>query len=195
MATELEVRTIPAAELRVVDADGDDPARIVGHAATFNQLSVDLGGFREKVDPGAFARLLASKPDVRALMNHDSNLVLGRTTSGTLRLREDATGLLTETVPPDTQPGRDALELVRRGDITGMSFSFRANDVWEVVGGEHIRTLTEITYLGDIGPATYPAYQDTSVAVRSLDAWHESTRHDEHNRHMRLRLAESERGI
>ncbi len=160
------------AELRVVD--GDDGPRIVGHAALFDTLADPALGFRERVAPGAFTKLLATKPDVRALFNHDPNHVLGRTTAGTLRLTEDATGLRDEITPPDTQAGRDAIESIKRGDITGQSFSFLANDEWSMEDGQETRTITEVYWLGDVGPVTYPAYPDTTVALRSLDAFRES---------------------
>ena len=73
---------VQAADLRVV-AEG--PPRIVGHAALFDRLSDDLGGFRERIRPGAFAASLVAD-DVRALFNHDPNVILGRNRAGTLRL-------------------------------------------------------------------------------------------------------------
>lgn len=169
---EKETRCIIDAELRV--EDGDDGARIIGHAAVFNRMASEELGFRERVAPGAFTKLLDTKPEVRALFNHDPNCVLGNTKSGTLRLSEDSTGLLMDTMPPDTQAGRDVVTSIRRGDITGQSFSFLANDEWSMEGGVETRTITEVYKLYDVGPVTFPAYPDTSVALRSLDAFRES---------------------
>lgn len=80
-----ETRTIRSAELRV----RSDGAGIKGYAAVFNERSEDLGGWREIIMPGAFKRAIREEQDVRALINHDPNLVLGRTKSGTLKLDED----------------------------------------------------------------------------------------------------------
>jgi HK97 family phage prohead protease len=190
-----EIRCLPQAELRVT-RDGKAPV-IAGYAAVFNSLSQDLGGFRELIRPGAFARGLAGA-DVRALINHDRNLVLGRNTSGTLRLSEDSRGLRIEVDPPDVSYARDLLVSLERGDISGMSFRF-----YVAVGGESwrsepqgpIRELTDIE-IDDVSVVVYPAYTDTTVAVRSLrerfpaaqpkyDPWIDRAR-------SRLRIAETE---
>lgn len=155
------------AELRVDDT-GEGRPRIIGYAAVFDKLSSDLGGFREKIAPGAFARTII-EDDVRALTNHDSNMVLGRKSAGTLELREDSNGLRVDITPPDTQAGRDTLELVRSGHLDGMSFGFiTRKDEWERGEKEEIRTLLDVK-LVDVGPVTFPAYLDTSAAVRSLE--------------------------
>jgi HK97 family phage prohead protease len=143
--------------------------KITGYAAVFNSLSEDLGGFREKINPGAF-RSAIKKSDTVALFNHDSNIVLGRTSAGTLELKEDKTGLFMEIDPPDTQAARDLMVSIERGDIKQQSFGFIVkNDSWETVDGEEIRTIGEVEELYDVSPVTYPAYPDTSVALRSLE--------------------------
>src|SRR2546427_740708 len=96
-----EVRCVSGHELR---ASGNN---IEGYAAIFNSLSEDLGGFRERIRTGAFARAIREKQDCRALFNHNPNMILGRTRSGTLRLSEDGTGLLFDCNLPDTSAGRD----------------------------------------------------------------------------------------
>lgn len=145
-----------------------EQAVIAGHAAVFDQLSQDLGDFREKIAPGAFSRTLSSA-DVRALFNHDPNYVLGRNKSGTLRLSEDNTGLAIEIDMPDTQFSRDLQISMGRGDISQMSFGFRTvSDKWEKRDGGWIRTLSEVE-LFDVSPVTYPAYPQTDVAVRSMN--------------------------
>lgn len=155
-------------ELRVAKQEGK-PGTLQGHAAVFNTLSQDLGGFREKIAPGAFQGTLDR--DVRALFNHEACLILGRTTSGTLRLKEDETGLMIENDLPDTTYARDLEESISRGDITQMSFGFRTiRDNWENIGGGAIRTLLEVE-LVDVSPVTYPAYVETDVAVRAMNAW------------------------
>lgn len=159
-----EQRTFTAREIR---ASGDgEPPRLTGYAAMFNALSEDLGGFFERIKPGAFTKTLL-EADVRALLNHDPNIVLGRTKAGTLRLNEDDAGLAFELDLPDTQAARDLIVSVKRGDIDQMSFGFRTvRDSWEQVGEQIVRTLIEVK-LFDISPVTFPAYPQTSASVRS----------------------------
>jgi len=168
-STSVELRVLPAedVELRVDDSDG--AARIVGYAAKYNRDSVDLGGFTEQIKPGAFDNALKSS-DVRALKNHDANLLLGRTPK-TLRLSSNSVGLRFEVDVPDTTVGRDTVEEIRRGDLTGCSFAFTVTeDTWrENEDGTYNRDINEVKELFDVGPVTYPAYPDTTVAARSLD--------------------------
>lgn len=148
-------------------ADSEEP-KITGHAAVFNQWSEDLGGFREIIRPGAFAKTI-KEADVRALFNHDPNYVLGRNKAGTLRLEEDKKGLAIEIDPPDTQWARDLTTSIQRGDIDQMSFGFRTvKDKWGDDGETNQRELLEVE-LFDVSPVTYPAYPQTSVGVRSID--------------------------
>ena len=166
---ERRILAVEDIELRVTD--GEKP-KITGYAARFNKWSLDLGGFKEKIQQGAFDEAL-EKSDVRALKNHDPNLLLGRTTSGTLKLNTNARGLQVVVDPPDTSTGRDVIEEIRRKDITGMSFSFTTlEDEWKYKDdGSVERTIIKVGELYDVGPVTYPAYPDTSVAARSLDAY------------------------
>ncbi len=162
---DIELRTFDITELRVDQGENQKPI-IKGYAAVFNVLSEDLGGFREQVAPGAFKDTIA-RDDIRALFNHDPNYVLGRTKNRTLRLVEDEKGLAIEIDPPDTQWSRDLQESIKRGDITQMSFGFRAvRDEWKQEEKKTpIRTLIE-NWLRDVSPVTFPAYPQTSVKVR-----------------------------
>jgi len=163
-----EARTF-SAELRAVSADDKAaPTKIAGHAAKFDTLSEDLGGFRERIAPGAFAKTIQSG-DIRALWNHDANIVLGRNKAGTLRLSEDSAGLAFEVDAPDTQLVRDmVMSPIARGDVNQCSFGFYTiSDKWAKVDGEWVRTLLECELL-DVSPVTYPAYSATDVAVRSM---------------------------
>src|SRR5574337_362265 len=117
-----ETRYLVATELRVVRAAGKAPA-LEGYAAVFNSESHDLGGFVEQVKPGAFARAITAKADVRALINHDPSLILARTKSGTLVLTEDDRGLRMRAELGNQQYAKDLYESVERGDIDQMSFS------------------------------------------------------------------------
>jgi HK97 family phage prohead protease len=160
----VERRTVTARELRVVD--GDAGPVIEGYAAVFGQWSEDLGGFREMVRPGAFAKTI-QEADVRALWNHDPNYVLGRVRSGTLELAEDDVGLRFSVSPPDTSWAQDLMITMRRGDVSQMSFGFeKVRDVWDKDGEELTRTLVEV-HLYDVSPVTFPAYPQTSAEVRA----------------------------
>ncbi|MHA1569296.1 MAG: HK97 family phage prohead protease [Alphaproteobacteria bacterium] len=163
-------------ELRAETIDGSDsPGRIHGHAAVFDSLSDDLGGFRERIAPGAFAATIA-EDDIRALWNHDSNLVLGRNRAGTLTLKEDEQGLAFALDLPDTGGGRDAAETIVRGDVSGMSFGFQTlDDEWQFHDGEHIRTLRAVR-LFEVSPVTFPAYAATDAALRSLEVFREANK-------------------
>lgn len=152
-------------EKREEDGEDDGPSKIVGHAAVFN-TETELFGFREKIEPGAFAKALETD-DVRALFNHNPDLLLGRNKAGTLRLWEDSRGLGVEIDPPDTQVGRDVMESISRGDISQMSFAFRpVVEEWDDSGDTPLRTLKEVK-LFDVSPVTYPAYPTTDVAARA----------------------------
>lgn len=164
---KLEKRNLPIQELRVITAG--DSRKITGYAAVFNSLSEDLGGFREKIKPGAFRNALKSS-DTRALWNHDANIVLGRSTAGTLTMKEDKRGLSIEIDPPKWAD--PYLESIERGDVSQMSFGFIVkSDQWEDKEGATIRTLIDIADLRDVSVVPFPAYQDTSVAIRSMEAW------------------------
>lgn len=165
MKTNIERRF--STELRV------DPGtqKIIGYAAKYDLPSEDLGGFREFVRPGAFQRSLDNHPDVRALIDHNPSLILGRTLSGTLQLESDAIGLKVTINPPDTQYAADLMAVMSRGDVSQMSFAFTTNlDSWDLVDGERVRSLLSVD-LHDVSVVTYPAYPDTSVAVRSLSVY------------------------
>lgn len=164
-------------ELRADPAGGQDALPILtGYAAVFDRYSRVIRGpqgtsFVERIRPGAFARALRERQDVKALVNHDPTLVMGRTGNGTLKLEEDARGLRVELRPAPTTYARDQVATIRRKDVEGMSFGFRTvKDTWEVgrgPGGVDVRNLEDVD-LFDVSPTSFPAYEDTAVAVRSL---------------------------
>ena len=185
---EIEKRLFGVQELRVESSEGG-PSKIVGHAAMFNTLSSDLGGFRERIDPGAFADTIASD-DIRALINHDSNLVLGRNTAKTLNLVEDVRGLSIEIDVPDTSFARDLVVSIERGDVSQMSFAFSVtreeDESFDFIGDDVIRTLHKVR-LFDVSPVTYPAYPDTNVGVRSVALWMENRDKEQHKQVRKVR--------
>jgi HK97 family phage prohead protease len=162
--------------LLVEEREAETP-KIRGLAAAYSKFSLDLGGFREIIQPGAFDRVLSKrKLDVVAFFDHEGQ-PLGRTSAGTLRLSTDDRGLGYEVDPPDTQLGRDVLTLIRRRDLFGSSFAFTVDpakgEKWEQDDkGNTTRTITEFSGLYDVSVVTHAAYGSaTSVAVRSLDKW------------------------
>jgi HK97 family phage prohead protease len=160
---KLERRFVSFAEFR----DSENTKTLRGHAATFDDV-YSLGMFEERIAPGAFDDVL--EDDVRALFNHDSNHVLGRTKSGTLRLSIDERGLFTEIDLPES--ATHLREAIERGDVDQMSFGFTvAGDEWETNEdtGRELRTITKIGRLFDVSPVTFPANPNTDVALRSRE--------------------------
>ncbi len=165
---EIEIRSFPV-ELRVA---GEEKPVIEGTAVVYGKKSEVMFGFREIVEAGFFESVL--KNDVRALWNHNADMVLGRTKPGTLLLSNTERGLDVHIDPPETQAGRDALVSIRRGDVDQMSFGFtvkQGGDEWKK---ETDGTMTRILKRGgcerlfDVSPVTFPAYPQTSVHVRSM---------------------------
>lgn len=141
-----------------------------GYAAIFDSPSHPLP-FTERIAPGAFIRSLKSRNDIKLLWNHDTGSVLGSTRAGTLRLVEDERGLKVRAELPNTSAGRDAAELLRRGDVDAMSFGFsvpKGGEEWSADGKE--RTLREVM-LHEVSIVAFPAYQETAgtATVRALD--------------------------
>lgn len=151
-----------------------DGATIRGVAIVFDTPSLDLGGFVEIIEPSAVDRSLREKHDIRGLVDHDAGKVIGRTKAGTLRLEKRRDGLHFEIDPPNTTTGRDILESVRRGDVTGGSFEFRVvlphGERFEQRAGQTTRVVSDMV-IRDISITTYPAYEatDVEVARRSLE--------------------------
>lgn len=143
--------------------------KLEGYASVFDQATLLRSGY-EVIARGAFDDVLRGNPDVRALFNHEESQLLGRTSSGTLRVYTDSRGLGYELELPNTQVGRDVRELAERGDLSGSSFAFAPGlDSWaRAQDGKPVRTHTKIRELRDVSPVTFPAYEGTSVELRSL---------------------------
>ena len=179
MKSKIEVRFSSNPEFRFAEVDGKNT--LVGYAARFDSEATLRhpvhGEFKERIAPGAFKNVL--NQDVRALLNHDPNFVFGRTKSGTLRLAEDGAGLRTENDMPDTQAARDLKVSVERGDISQQSFGFvvaKDGDVWEKdEAGAISRTITNVAELRDTSYVTFPAYENTEVALRSLEEFRKTS--------------------
>lgn len=157
-------------ETRFEVREEDGAPLIVGHGAVFGVESLDMGGWREMIAPGAFKRTLRQNPDVLSFFNHNPSQVLGRTTAGTLTVAEDLTGLAYTVRPPETNFANDLIVSMRRGDIRGSSFMFEVVKMsWgkSEVDGADLRTILEAK-LYELGPVTFPAYPSADSSVRSL---------------------------
>lgn len=167
MTRTFERRVFPLTDIQIRSAS-DDERRLhfTGRAVVYDQLSQDLGGWQEVIKPGAATRTLAATPDVRFLINHDANLLLARTASGTLRLTEDADGVLVDSDMADVSYARDLAVLIERGDLSQMSFGFWVTaDGWS--GSLH--EVREFDFDGgDVSAVTFPAYTQTSAELRAI---------------------------
>jgi HK97 family phage prohead protease len=157
-------------EVRTQMVDGKE--KIVGYGAVYNQLSepmrVGNRTFREKVMPGAFDKCLRAGADIRGLINHDPNLILGRTIAGTMTVGSDGHGLRYEIDPPGTTYSDDLIKSMRRGDIDQSSFGFyTVQDNWENTSDGLVRELIEADCF-DVSPVTYPAYEGSSSGVEEM---------------------------
>lgn len=165
-------------EDRAVEVRSEDGRNtLTGYAAVFHREGEEgteyrldgVGRVVERIAPEAFERALKEEHDVRALFNHESDNLLGRSSAGTLRLSVDDIGLRYDIDLPDTQVGRDVLEYVRRGDLNGSSFAFRPLDEEARSEGDKTVYVVRDLQLIDVGPVVFPAYKATEASLRSDD--------------------------
>ena len=151
--------------LRKSDGGG---IKIIGYGAVYyrdNDPATEYRLFEDIVE-----RATTEGDDVRGLFNHDPNILLGRVGAGTMELVADDVGLRYEISPPDTQAARDVVAMIERGDLDGSSFSFVPGRVtWAEAGSQVVRQIEDFKIVHDTGPVTFPAYEGTTAAVRSLD--------------------------
>lgn len=168
---ELERRLIAEAPGLEVRQSENGRTVIRGYAALYQSDSQDLGGFVERILPGAFDAVLTKNPDVFGRYNHER--LLARTSSGTMKLELDDRGLRYTIYPKKADA--DVVESIERGDVRGSSFAFRtsgANERWfKDTSGRMIREIRSFDFLGDAGPVDNPAYPATEAFVsrRALD--------------------------
>lgn len=188
-ASEEDSRVAPAREERAIifdDVDGRASGKpgegliFRGHAAVFDRLSLDLGGFRERIRPGAFKKVLDGSPDVHLVWDHDGRNTLARTRGKyLLELREDPRGLHFYANAAPTTYAKDLALLMEGQTIDQGSFAFtvaKGGDVWEIDEEENVtRTIHEVEALYDVTITSQGAYPqtDTSVVQRSLAAFRE----------------------
>jgi len=163
-----EKRAFRCDELRAMHGN-----KLIGHAAVYGVRSQRLAFGYEVVERGAFQDALSGLDDVRALVEHNPEKIIGRVPK-TMKLSDDGHGLRVEIDVAQTSFGRDIIESVERGDVDSMSFGFRVvkdGDTWTwQKDGTQLRTLSRVRIL-DVSVVAYPAYVDTDIAVRSLRMW------------------------
>lgn len=161
-------RQLRAVQTKFETRDDGEKMRIVGYFAVFNSIYEIAPGMTESVAPGAFSRTLPGG-DIRALTNHDTTLVLGRTKAGTLTLREDERGLYGEVeINPNDSDAVNLYERVKRGDVDQCSFGF------EIVSEEtdfredgSVHWTIKDVDLYEVSVCTFPAYEQTGVSART----------------------------
>ena len=167
--SERLLRQLRSVETKFETREDDDKLRIEGYFAVFNSNYEIAPGMSESIAPGAFSKSLAG--DIRALVNHDTSLVLGRTKAGTLVLREDSRGLWGHIdINPNDVAAMDLYARVQRGDVDQCSFGFeiRSQDTDIKEDGSIHWTLTEIE-LYEVSCCTFPAYEETSISARTAE--------------------------
>lgn len=184
MDREMRQLRTAATQFETREAEDGTP-HISGHFAVFNSNYEIAPGMTESIAPGAFSRTLGENPDVRALVNHDTTLVLGRTKAGTLKLRQDEIGLWGDVeINRNDFDAMNLYERVKRGDVDQCSFGFsiRSENTDVLPDGGYHWTITDVD-LYEVSACTFPAYQATSISAReaqrdemkkrALDAWKE----------------------
>lgn len=177
-----EIRYIPAMSLSIREDANPDVMAIKGYVVKFNERSSLLyDEWYERVAKGAFAKSLQQNT-IKALWNHNSDIVLGSTKSNTLKLIEDDVGLRFDLELPNSSQAKDIYESIKRGDVDGVSFGFyiRENgDKWEYLKEEDVyeRTLLDIDLI-EISPTPFPAYPTSEVGKRSLEENNLKTREE-----------------
>ncbi len=190
---------VPLLAVESRSEDGAEREWVVGYAAKFGVLSLDLGDFVERLDPGAFGIVSERRGrkkalETRALWNHDPNYPLARY-PGTLKMTVDEVGLRYEFPVPDTSYGRDIASNIRAGIVKGSSFSFTVpsgGDSWAVEDGRSVRTIQRVDSLIDLGPVCFPAYPDADVTVAQRSFSHfrqERRQHEEARKYLADRAA------
>lgn len=170
--------------------------KLSGYGAVFGQYA-DMGRYLERLQPTAFDKVLSDPAsDVRSFWNHDSTMLLGRQSSGTLRLSTDSHGLAFELDLPNTSYANDVRELAARGDLTGMSFGFiPGEEQWGTVGNRELRTHVSVAKLIEVSPVSLPAYPGTTVQLRSLTDIPAASTETCRSQTVRARARVSERNI
>lgn len=165
----MEQRYLQMHDIQARSADNEDPV-IEGYFAVFDDVYTVAPGATESIRAGAFADSISG--DVRALYNHNNDIVLGRTSAGTLELREDSHGLWGRIkIDPSDTDAMNVYRRIQRGSITGCSFGFNIESQETEVrdNGDVHWTITKVNPLYEISPVAFPAYESTNVSARMKD--------------------------
>lgn len=171
------------------EGGGSKLKRIVGYAALVENRTLlyayDDEEYYEEIAAGAFDDVIEND-DVRCLFNHDSNMILGRSSNGTLSLSVDEKGLKYGYVTPNRSYAIDLQDAIESGDVSESSFAFRIQDSeWSKIDeNKYLRRITKFKRVYDVSPVTYPAYPDTSVVQRSIDGVRESFGENKNKRNL-----------
>lgn len=181
MPNKYETRSFPMRDFKTRDEDGT--LYIEGYFSVFNSPYEIWAGATETVAKGAFSETLGG--DIRALINHDSTLVLGRTTAGTLELREDDIGLWGRIrINPNDSDAMNLYTRVQRGDVNQCSFGFDIiEEETEYLPDDTVHWTLLRVKLYEVSVVTFPAYEDTAVVARQrevaaakLERWKDAMR-------------------
>lgn len=179
MKEVIEMRNV--SDYIIIDESRSQESRTIeGYAFKFNTESIDLGGFKEIIRPGALTNDMLLHNDVHCVLDHDIKrglLARSRNGVGSLKLEVDEIGLRYSFEAPHTQLGEEVLENLRRGDISQSSFKFQLEDANWVrnAEGEYIREITKFKSIKDVSLVYTPAYEEADVAIRSLQEFKESS--------------------
>ena len=170
MSLDRMIRQVRSVETKFETRDDSEELRIEGYFAVFNSNYEIAPGMSESIAPGAFSRTLQGG-DIRALINHDTTFVLGRTKAHTLELHEDARGLWgSVAINPNDSDAMNLYERVKRGDVDQCSFGFmivsEESDFRE--DGSVHWTIKDV-YLFEVSACTFPAYEETSLSARTSE--------------------------
>ena len=165
---EREARQLRTATTEFKTREDSGDLYIEGYFAVFNS-NYDLGmGMSESIAPGAFTNTLAD--DIRALVNHDTTLVLGRTTAHTLEVRQDEHGLWGRVqINPNDQDAMNLYARVQRGDVSQCSIGFDILDEETEYRGEEVHWTIRDIKLYEVSACTFPAYEETAINARTKD--------------------------
>lgn len=156
-------------------SNGEESRNIEGYAALYSSRSVNLGGFTEEITPGAFDGVIEKSVTLALIDHNQSRGILAKNSKGkgSLTLEADEKGLHFRFSAPETELGNELIEYLKRGDITQCSFAFSvADEHWEKTGAdEYVRHIDKIDRLYDVSAVFNPAYPETSIAMRSLEAF------------------------
>ena len=160
-------RQVRSASSKFETREEGNELKIEGYFAVFNSIYQIFDDLSESVAPGAFDDTLGD--DIRALINHDSSLVLGRNTAHTLELRQDEHGLWGSiTINPNDQDAMNLYARVQRGDVDQCSFGFDIlSEDYDVRDDGSVHWTIKKVRLYEVSVCTFPAYEETNVKARS----------------------------